>query len=88
MAPPRDRAVGAPPPPRGGDGAGAVAGGRGGASREATGEVPAPAPAEFVAEDDVRRALAAGVKICISRTTIITPLAYELGEQHDIFERR
>ncbi len=47
---------------------------------------PAPSPqvADFVCEYDVRTALAEKRKIYISRKTIVTPSARELGETHDI----
>ncbi len=44
-------------------------------------------PAEFVSEDDVRDAWETGEKIGIGPDTIVTPLALELGETHDIFRR-
>ncbi len=44
-------------------------------------------PAEFVSEDDVRDACETGEKIGIGPDTIVTPLALELGETHDIFRR-
>ncbi len=42
-------------------------------------------PAEFVSEDDVRRAVAAGEKIYISKKTILTPSARDLGDEKDVF---
>ncbi len=42
---------------------------------------------EFVAEDDVRRAAERGEKIYISKKTILTPSARDLGEEKDIFAR-
>ncbi len=41
--------------------------------------------AEFVSEDDVRRAVENGNKIYISRKTILTPSARDLGEEKDVF---
>ena len=40
---------------------------------------------EFVAEADVRAAVAAGRKIVIDNRTIITPSARDLGAEHDVF---
>ncbi|HUI42983.1 MAG TPA: aldehyde dehydrogenase family protein [Terriglobia bacterium] len=45
-------------------------------------------PAEFVCEDDVRRALTKGEKIPVGPRTIITPAARDLGEAREIFARR
>jgi hypothetical protein len=58
-----------------------------GGSREA-GRRPSPAPVDFVAEADVKRAIERGDRIRIGPQTIITPLARDLGEQHGIFKRR
>ena len=55
--------------------------------REA-GRATVATPVEFVAEADVRRALDRGETIRIGPQTIITPLAYEFGEEHDLFQRR
>jgi len=52
-----------------------------GRAREAAGAKPV----EFVSEDDVRRALTKGQKICVSRRTIITPSARDLGEAREVF---
>lgn len=47
---------------------------------------PAPAePAEFVCEDDVRKALRSHDSIVVNSRTIITPSARELGEQEQVF---
>lgn len=47
---------------------------------------PVPiATADFVSEDDVRRALAKGEKIYISKKTILTPSARDLGEEKEVF---
>ena len=59
-----------------------------GTEREAVARSPSPRPVEFVAEDDVRQAIDRGEKICVGPRTIITSLAHELGNQHDIFDRR
>jgi acetaldehyde dehydrogenase (acetylating) len=49
---------------------------------------PVPiATAEFVSEDDVRRAVANGEKIYISKKTILTPSARDLGEEKEVFAR-
>ncbi|MFN0138595.1 MAG: aldehyde dehydrogenase family protein [Pyrinomonadaceae bacterium] len=47
---------------------------------------PVPiSPAEFVSEDDVRRAINKGEKIYISKKTILTPSARDLGEEKEVF---
>ena len=49
---------------------------------------PVPiAAVDFVSEDDVRRAVDGGVKIYISKKTILTPSARDLGEEKDVFAR-
>ena len=42
-------------------------------------------PVDFVSEDDVRRAVDAGQKIYISKKTILTPSARDLGEEKEVF---
>ena len=42
-------------------------------------------PVDFVSEDDVRRALAEGAKIYISKKTIVTPSARDLGTEKEVF---
>ncbi len=42
---------------------------------------------DFVSEDDVRRAVNAGEKIYISKKTILTPSARDLGEEKEVFAR-
>jgi len=42
---------------------------------------------DFVCEEDVRRAIAAGEKIYVSNKTIITPAARELGDTKEVFGR-
>jgi acetaldehyde dehydrogenase (acetylating) len=42
-------------------------------------------PAQFVCEDDVRRAIAGGRKLVIGEKTIITPSARDLGESQRVF---
>jgi acetaldehyde dehydrogenase (acetylating) len=44
-----------------------------------------PAPVDFVCEEDVRTALAAGRKIVVSDRTIVTPAARDLGESRQVF---
>ncbi len=44
-----------------------------------------PVASDFVSEDDVRRAIADGKKIYISKKTIVTPSARDLGEEKEIF---
>jgi len=46
---------------------------------------PARPIVEFVCEDDVRTALAAGRKLLIGERTIVTPSARDLGQLHDVF---
>lgn len=49
---------------------------------------PVPiATVEFVSEDDVRRAIDKGEKIYISKKTILTPSARDLGEEKEVFAR-
>ncbi len=49
---------------------------------------PVPiAPVDFVSEDDVRRAIGDGKKIYISKKTILTPSARDLGEEKEVFAR-
>lgn len=43
------------------------------------------ATVDFVSEDDVRRAVNAGEKIYVSKKTIITPSARDLGNEKEIF---
>lgn len=45
------------------------------------------AAVDFVSEDDVRRAMRDGQKIYISKKTILTPSARDLGEEKDVFAR-
>jgi acetaldehyde dehydrogenase (acetylating) len=42
-------------------------------------------PVDFVSEDDVRRAIEKGEKIYISKKTILTPSARDLGEEKEVF---
>jgi len=47
---------------------------------------PVPSkPVAFVCEEDVRAAIDAKAHIVLGRKTIVTPLARELGEAHDVF---
>ena len=49
---------------------------------------PVPLTAvDFVSEDDVRRAVERGDKIYISKKTILTPSARDLGEEKEVFAR-
>ncbi len=49
---------------------------------------PVPiATVDFVSEDDVRRAVESGQKIYISKKTILTPSARDLGEEKEVFAR-
>ncbi len=45
----------------------------------------AASAATFVCEDDVRQAIARGVKIPLAERAIVTPAARDLGDQHRIF---
>ncbi|MBL8181408.1 MAG: aldehyde dehydrogenase family protein [Blastocatellia bacterium] len=42
-------------------------------------------PLDFVSEDDVRRAIGNGKKIPITKKTILTPSARDLGEEKEVF---
>lgn len=44
-----------------------------------------PKPVDFVSEDDVRRAVEKGEKIYISKKTIVTPSARDLGDEKEVF---
>lgn len=44
-----------------------------------------PMPVDFVSEDDVRRAVNSNNRIYITKKTILTPSARDLGEEKDIF---
>lgn len=44
-----------------------------------------PLPLDFVSEDDVRRALGSGKRIYITKKSILTPSARDLGTEKDIF---
>ena len=47
---------------------------------------PVPVTAvDFVSEDDVRQAVEKGEKIYISKKTILTPSARDLGEEKEVF---
>ena len=46
-----------------------------------------PKAADFVSEDDIKRAIENGEKIYITAKTIITPSARDLGEEKDIFAK-
>jgi acetaldehyde dehydrogenase (acetylating) len=49
---------------------------------------PVPiATVDFVSEDDVRRAIDKGEKIYISKKTILTPSARDLGEEKEVFAK-
>jgi acetaldehyde dehydrogenase (acetylating) len=50
-------------------------------------EKPKPKAVDFVCEEDVKQALAAGAKIYVNAKTIITPAARDLGEACEIFAR-
>ncbi|HVF47866.1 MAG TPA: hypothetical protein VNA17_09900, partial [Pyrinomonadaceae bacterium] len=44
-----------------------------------------PKAVDFVSEDDVRRAINKGEKIYISKKTILTPSARDLGDEKEVF---
>jgi hypothetical protein len=44
-------------------------------------------PVDFVSEGDVKRALEKGERIYITKKTIITPSARDLGEEKEVFAR-
>lgn len=44
-----------------------------------------PVPLDFVSEGDVRNAISDGKRIYITKSTILTPSARDLGEEKDIF---
>jgi acetaldehyde dehydrogenase (acetylating) len=48
--------------------------------------LPNPPPADFVCEDDVRRAIQTGTRIALAERSIVTPAARELGDSHNIFD--
>ena len=53
---------------------------------ESAAQKPVPIkPVEFVSEDDVRSAITKGEKIYISKKTILTPSARDLGDEKDVF---
>ncbi|HMT09442.1 MAG TPA: aldehyde dehydrogenase family protein [Pyrinomonadaceae bacterium] len=43
-------------------------------------------PLDFVSEDDVRRAISDGKKLPITKKTILTPSARDLGEEKEVFQ--
>lgn len=51
---------------------------------EAKAEAP-PTPVDFVSETDVRDAIQMGKKIYITKKTIVTPAARDLGEEKEVF---
>jgi acetaldehyde dehydrogenase (acetylating) len=68
------------------------AGGNSGAARESAKAGAASAangrkPAEFVSEDDVRRAIQKGEKIYVGPRTIITPSARDIGDPAEVFAK-
>ncbi len=44
-------------------------------------------PVDFVSEDDVRKAIQDGAKIYISKKTILTPSARDLGDEKEVFAK-
>src|SRR5204862_2674938 len=82
--PPEDSPLPTPPKPEP-----APAGGNGGAARPV---VNAPSSnghqaADFVSEDDVRRAIQKGEKIYVGPKTIITPSARDIGDPAEVFAK-
>ena len=70
----------------------ASSGGNGGVARESTRASSASAAnghkaADFVSEDDVRRAIQKGEKIYIGPRTIITPSARDVGDPAEVFAK-
>jgi hypothetical protein len=68
------------------------AGGNGGAAREPeNASSPSAAnghkAAEFVSEDDVKRAIQKGEKIYVGPRTIITPSARDIGDPAEVFAK-
>lgn len=61
---------------------------RAGANASATPPRAEEKPLDFVSEADVRDAVREGRKLRIHARTMVTPSARELGEEHQIFERR
>jgi acetaldehyde dehydrogenase (acetylating) len=63
--------------------------GNGGAARESAKASPANGrkAAEFVSEDDVRRAIQKGEKIYVGPRTIITPSARDIGDPAEVFAK-
>jgi acetaldehyde dehydrogenase (acetylating) len=55
--------------------------------REDTPHTLPPQSADFVAEEDVRRAVREGRKILLAERAIVTPAARDLGEAHAVFVR-
>jgi acetaldehyde dehydrogenase (acetylating) len=55
------------------------------AGRSAAPERSSPAPAAFVCEEDVRKAIAGDRKIVVSSRTIVTPSARDLASAHRVF---
>ena len=54
---------------------------------ESTGNGSKPNAADFVSEEDVKRAVEKGEKIYVSAKTIITPSARDLGEEREVFAK-
>ena len=61
--------------------------GNGGASNAASQPANGRKAAEFVSEDDVRRAIQKGQKIYIGPRTIITPSAHDIGDPAEVFAK-
>ena len=59
----------------------------GNANSGATGRANGKAAAEFVSEDDVRRAIQKGEKIYINARTIITPAARDMADPAEVFAK-
>jgi len=60
---------------------------RGNANTGAAGRANGKAAAEFVSEDDVRRAIQKGEKIYINARTIITPAARDMADPAEVFAK-
>lgn len=55
--------------------------------QKANGNGAKPNAVDFVSEDDVKKAIAGGVKIYVTAKTIITPSARDLGEEREVFAK-
>ena len=89
---PEPAPLASPPPPKTDQSTSAA--GNDGANRSQAGRPPATpassnghAAAEFVSEDDVKRAIQKGEKIYVGPKTIITPSARDIGNPAEVFAK-